>query len=55
MNIFQYLDYYIKNHGTTYGSIEDKNECISQMLSRDEQQIYEYIKKSDKERLIKFN
>lgn len=55
MNIFQYLDYYIKNQGTTYGSIGDKNEALNMMLTKDEKQIYEQIKQSDKDRLIRFS
>ena len=55
MNIFQYLDYYVLQQGNTYGSINDKNECLKQMLTRDERQIYEQIQKSDKDRLIKYS
>lgn len=55
MNIFQYLDYYIKNHGTTYGSIGNKDESLNMMLTKDEKQIYEQIQKSDRDRLLRFS
>jgi hypothetical protein len=55
MNIFQYLDYYIQNQVTNYGSIDNKDNYIDQFLSNDEKTIYEQIKKSDRNRLIKFS
>ena len=55
MNIFQYLDYYIQNQANTFGSITDKNQCLDQVLTRDEKQIYEQIQKSDRDRLIRFS
>lgn len=55
MNIFQYLDYYIQNQGNTFGGINNKDQCLDQVLTRDEKQIYEQIQKSDRDRLIKFS
>ncbi len=55
MNIFQYLDYYIQNQANTFGSITDKTQCLDQVLTRDEKQIYEQIQKSDRDRLIRFS
>lgn len=55
MNIFQYLDYYIKSNNTTYSGIDNKDNSLKQMLSRNELEIYESIKKSDYNRLMKFS
>ena len=55
MNLFQYLDYYLLNHANTYGSINNKEQCLDQILTRDEKQIYEQIQQSDKDRLRRFS
>ena len=55
MNIFDYLDYYVKNNNTTFGGINNKEDSIKQMLNNDEYEIYEQIKNSDRQRLIKFS
>ena len=57
MNIFTYIDNYIKaNSNTTYGDIlaNNKDNNIANMLSNDESQIYESIKESDRQRLLRF-
>lgn len=55
VNIFTYLDNYIKNNQTNpqYGSIGSNN--IRQFLSTQEYEQYEQIKQSDKNRLLKFS
>lgn len=55
MNLFQYLDFYLQRQGTTIGSINDKNQCLDQILTRDERQIYEQIQQADKDRLRRFS
>ena len=50
-----YLDYYLLNQANTYGSINDKNQCLDLVLTRDEKQIYEQIQQSDKDRLRRFS
>lgn len=55
MNLFQYLDFYLQNQSTSYGNINNKEQCLDQVLTRDEKQIYEQIQQSDKDRLRRFS
>lgn len=57
MNIFEYIDSYIKQNGNkTYGSLKSnsKENCLQNMLSREEKEIYDEIQESDRQRLIRF-
>ena len=53
MNIYEYIDKYIQSKNTSYDN--DKESMITEMLSPDEKRLYDYIKESDKQRLIKFS
>ena len=55
MNLFQYLDFYLQQQATTLGGMTDKNQCLDQVLTRDEKQIYEQIKQADLDRLRRFS
>ena len=55
MNLFQYLDFYLQRQSESYGSINNKEQCLEQVLTRDEKQIYEQIQQSDKDRLRRFS
>ncbi len=57
MNIFEYIDSYIKQNGNkTYGGLKSnsKENCLQNMLSREEKEIYDEIQESDRQRLIRF-
>jgi len=54
-NIFNFINYYIYEQANTIGSINNKDEILNQMLTKDEKQMYEYFKTSDKNRLIKYS
>lgn len=53
MNIYDYIDRYLQSKNTSYDN--DKDSIISEMLSPDEKRLYDYIKESDRQRLIKFS
>lgn len=53
MTIFNYIDKYVQSKNTSISN--DKDSILSEMLSPDEKHIYDYIMKSDKQRLIKFS
>lgn len=53
MTIQNYIDNYIQSKGSAFDN--DKDSILNEMLTSDEKRIYEYIKESDKQRLIKFS
>ena len=53
MTIFDYIDKYIQSKNTSLDN--NKDSILTEMLSPDEKRLYDYIKESDKQRLIKFS
>lgn len=53
VNLWEYIDNYIRQNNSSY--TYDKEDSINEMLTSNEQQIYERIKQSDLERLRRFS
>lgn len=53
MTIFDYIDKYVQSKNTSISN--DKDSILTEMLSPDEKRLYDYIKESDRQRLIRFS
>lgn len=53
MSIQDYIDRYVQSKNTSINT--DKDSILSEMLSDNEKRIYDFIKESDRQRLIKFS
>ena len=53
MTIFDYIDKYVQSKNTSISN--DKDSILTEMLSPDEKRLYNYIRESDKQRLIKYS